>query len=110
MLWVWSPQPVHEPLIPKWMYDELTARRKARRGSRDGTQPNTHPKTHRTYVLRGMVFHDCGRRMYGNHRHNSGYYMCHPAPNNRGRPDKYAGHEKAAYIREDAILDAVSAF
>ncbi|MFC4854136.1 hypothetical protein [Actinophytocola glycyrrhizae] len=25
-----------------------------------------------------------------------------------GTPDKYAGHEKAAYIREDSILDAVS--
>jgi site-specific DNA recombinase len=108
--WVWSPQPVHEPLIPKWMYDELNARRQAKRGSRDGNQPNTHPETRRTYVLRGMVFHGCGRRMFGNHRHNSAYYTCHPRTNNRGRPDKYAGHEKAAYIREDAILDAVSAF
>jgi hypothetical protein len=108
--WVWSTEPAHEPLIPKWMYDELSARRAAKRGSRDGNQPNTHPKTRRTYVLRGMVFHHCGRRMYGNHRHQSAYYMCHPMSNNRGRPDKYAGHEKAAYIREDLILDAVSAF
>jgi len=107
-LWVWSAEPVHEPLIPKWMYDELTARRKAKRGSRDGNAPNTHPATKRTYVLRSMVVHGCGRRMYGNHRHGSYYYMCNPASNNRGRPDKHAGHEKAAYIREDAILDAVS--
>jgi len=108
--WVWSPEPAHEPLIPKWMYDELAARRAVKRGSRDGNQPNTHPMTQRTYVLRGMVFHGCGRRMYGNHRHNRGYYMCHPASNNRGRPDKYVGHEKAVYVREDLILDAVSAF
>lgn len=108
--WVWSPEPAHEPLIPKWMYDELAARRAAKRGSRDGNQPNTHPQTRRTYVLRGMVIHDCGRRMFGNHRHNTGYYMCHPKNGNRGRPDKYAGHVKAAYIREDLILDAVSAF
>lgn len=108
--WVWSPEPVHEPLIPKWMYDELAARRAAKRGSRDGNSLNTHPSTRRTYVLRSMVVHDCGRRMYGNHRHNSTYYMCHPASNNRGRPDKHAGHEKAAYTREDAVLDAVSAF
>jgi len=105
--WVWSPEPTHEPLIPKWMYDELTARRAAKRGSRDGNGLNTHPATNRTYVLRSMIVHDCGRRMYGNHRHNSTYYMCHPASNNRGRPDK---HAKAAYIREDALLDAVSAF
>jgi DNA invertase Pin-like site-specific DNA recombinase len=108
--WVWSPESVHQPLIPKWLYDELNARRAAKRGSRDGNQPNTHPKTRRSYLLRGMVLHSCGRRMYGNHRHNSGYYMCHPMSNNRGRPDKYAGHEKAAYIREDQILGAVSAF
>jgi site-specific DNA recombinase len=46
--------------------------------------------------------------MYGNRRHNTTYYMWHPASNNRGRPDKYAGHEKAAHIREDEVLDAVS--
>ncbi len=108
--WVWSPEPVHEPLIPKWLYDELNARRAAKRGSRDGNRANTHPQTRRTYVLRGMVVHGCGRRMYGNHRHHSTYCMCHPLSNNRGRPDKYAGHEKAAYIREDAVLDAVSTF
>jgi site-specific DNA recombinase len=108
--WVWSRQPVHEPLIPKWMYDELNARRQAKRGSRDGNRPNTHPETRRTYVLRGLVFRGCGRRMFGNHRHNSAYYTCHPRANNRGRPDKYAGHEKAACIREDLILQAVSAF
>ncbi|MCE7001664.1 recombinase family protein [Kibdelosporangium philippinense] len=108
--WVWSPQPVHEPLIPKWMYDELNARRQANRGSRDGNDPNTHPETRRTYVLRGLVFHGCGRRMFGSHRHHSAYYSCQPRANNRGRLDKYAGHEKAAYIREDLILQAVSAF
>jgi hypothetical protein len=25
-LWVWSPEPVREPLIPKWMFDEMTRR------------------------------------------------------------------------------------
>jgi hypothetical protein len=57
-----------------------------------------------------MIIHDCGRKMNGNHRHNSAYYMCHPKNGNRGRPDKYAGHPKAAYIREDLIMDAVSTF
>ena len=53
--WVWSPEPVHEPLIPKWMYDEPAARRQANKGSRDGNQPNTHPQTRRTYVFRRMT-------------------------------------------------------
>ena len=108
--WVWSPEPVHEPLIPKWMYDELAARRAAKRGSRDGNEPNTHPTTTRTYLLRSMVIHDCGRRMTGGQRPNAVYYRCAPAGNNRGRPDNHAGHGGVAYIREDAILDAVSAF
>ena len=29
--------------------------------------------------------------------------------NNRGRPDAYAGHPKSVYLREDALLEAVSA-
>lgn len=108
--WVWSTEPAHEPLIPKWMYDELAARRSARRGSRDGNTPSAHPATRRTYLLRGMVFCGCGRRMFGNHRHDNGYYTCYPRNNNRGRPDKYAGHPKAVYLREDAILDAITRF
>ncbi|GLZ43803.1 hypothetical protein Acsp05_74270 [Actinokineospora sp. NBRC 105648] len=48
--------------------------------------------------------------MNGNVRHQSAYYMCWPKNNNRGRPDKYAGHPKAVYLWEDAVLDAVSRF
>jgi hypothetical protein len=36
--------------------------------------------------------------------------MCTPRNNNRGRPDKYADHPKTIYIREDALMDAVSRF
>lgn len=39
--WVWSPEPVHEPLIPKWMYDAINARRQARKGSRHGGDSST---------------------------------------------------------------------
>jgi len=108
--WVWSPQPTHTPLIPKWMFDELEARRRARRGSREGNDPNVHPQTRRTYLLRGMLFCACGRRMFGNHSRDNAYYMCWPRNNNRGRPDKYDGHPKAVYLRERAILAAVGAF
>lgn len=108
--WVWSPKPTHEPLIPKWMYDEFNARRRARRGSRADNEPNVHPQTRRTYVMRGMVFCGCGRRMFGNHRHNRAYYMCWPKSNNRGRPDTYTGHPKAVYLPEQAILSAVAQF
>ena len=74
--WVWSPEPVHEPLIPKWMYDELNAHRAARKGSRAENDLNVHPQTLRTYVLRGMIFCGCGRRMEGAPRHDRAYYTC----------------------------------
>ncbi|MGP4018814.1 recombinase family protein [Saccharopolyspora sp. 5N708] len=108
--WVWSPKPTHEPLIPKWMFDEMTARTQAKRGSRAGNDRNTHPEARRTYLFRGMVFCGCGRRMFGGQRHNKPYYLCWPRNNNRGRPDKYDGHPKTVYLREDHVLDAVSRF
>ena len=74
------------------------------------TSPTGTPQTRRTYVLRGMLFWVCGRRMYGNERRQAAYYMCWPKNNNRGRPDTYTGHPKAVYLREDAVLDAVSRF
>ncbi|TGA95460.1 recombinase family protein [Streptomyces sp. MZ04] len=109
-LWVWSLEPVHEPLIPKWMFDELAVRRQAKRGSRDGNALNKHPATRRTYVLRGMIHCACGRRLFGNHRHRTTYYTCWPRANNRGRPDVYAGHPKTLYINEADLLEAIGAF
>ena len=108
--WVWSHEPTHEPLIPKWMFDEFNAHRRARRGSRHGNTLNVHPETRRTYVLRGMLFCGCGRRMVGTPRHNRPYYVCWPRNNNRGRPDKHDGHPKAVYLREDALMDAITRF
>ncbi len=43
-------------------------------------------------------------------RHGTVYYRCHPANNNRGRPDKYAGHPATIYLREDLILTEVNRF
>ncbi|MQA02173.1 MAG: recombinase [Streptosporangiales bacterium] len=108
--WVWSPEPAHEPLIPKWMYDKLAERRKARRGSREQADTSAHPQARRTYLFRGMVFCGCGRRMFGNHSRDRTYYMCWPRGNNRGRPSAYPNHPKAVYLNERALLDAVSRF
>ncbi|MFF4502998.1 recombinase family protein [Streptomyces sp. NPDC001401] len=109
-LWVWSPEPAHEPLIPKWMYDELAARRAAKRGSRDKNTPNAHPDTRRTYLFRGRVHCFCHRRMRGLVQKRLTYYQCWPKGNNRGRPQAFADHPKTVYIRETALIDAVSAF
>jgi site-specific DNA recombinase len=105
-LWVWSPCPVHEPLIPKWMFDELTARRLSRQSP--GKSNSSPIEETRCYVLRGRVFCLCGRRLHGNHRKGINYYVCWPKANNRGRPDSYAGHPKARYANESKLLKAVA--
>ncbi|MGW2858210.1 recombinase family protein [Streptomyces sp. NPDC001205] len=105
-LWVWSPCPVHEPLIPKWMFDELTVRRVARRPP--SKSPLSTSAEIRCYVLRGRVFCFCGRRLHGNHRKGITYYVCWPKANNRGRPDSYAGHPRARYASEFKLFKAVA--
>nr|MDT0666995.1 zinc ribbon domain-containing protein [Micromonospora sp. DSM 115978] len=110
--WVWSDQPVHEPLIPKWMFDEFNAHRQTRRGSREANDLNAHPATKRTYVFRGMVHCTCGRRMFGNVRRPGGpvWYICWPRANHRGRDDAIAGHPKTVRIREDVLETAITDF
>ena len=107
-MWVWSVEPAHEPLIPKWMFDAFNTTSSDKKGSRDGAEPNVHRYTQRTYRYRGRVICDCGRRMTG-HPHERGYiyYRCWPTNNNRGRPDKYAGHPRTVYVREEAISAVV---
>ncbi|GLY67627.1 putative recombinase [Amycolatopsis taiwanensis] len=107
-MWVWSVEPAHEPLIPKWMFDELNAASRARRGSRDGSEQNRHPNTKRAYVLRSRVFCRCGRRMLGHHHRGYNYYRCWPKNNNRGRMDRFGDHPSTVYIREDALLTAIT--
>ncbi|ADP78992.1 Resolvase domain protein [Pseudofrankia inefficax] len=110
--WVWSEQPVHEPLIPKWMFDEFNAHRTERRGSRQTNTLNSHPATKRTYVFRGMVHCTCGRRMAGNVREPGApvWYICWPKANNRGRDDKLDQHPKTVRIREDVLEKAIGEF
>ncbi len=108
--WVWSVEPAHEPLIPKWMYDQMNAGRKIGRGRRNGLELNSHPEAKRTGLFRSLIFCSCGRRMFGAQRPRFAYYVCHPLNNNRGRADKYAGHRKTVYVREDAVAEAVAQF
>ncbi|MFC0432552.1 recombinase family protein [Kutzneria buriramensis] len=107
-MWVWSTEPAHEPLIPKWMFDELTTRRTAKRGSRDGSGQNRHPNTKHVYELRGRVLCRCERRMLGHRHRGHSYYRCWPKDNNCGRLDKFGDHPGTVYIREDALLAAIN--
>jgi hypothetical protein len=45
------------------------------------------------------MFRGCGRRLFGNRRHDRAYYMCWPRNNNRGRADKYeTGGDRAQTV------------
>ncbi|MFJ8912997.1 zinc ribbon domain-containing protein [Amycolatopsis sp. NPDC102389] len=92
------------------MYDAINAGWKGKQGSRDPEIPNKNPVVRKTYRFRGHLFHSCGRRMVGESRHGRPYYLCRPSNNNRGRSDRFIEHEKALYLREDALLEAVAKF
>ena len=109
--WVWSPSPAHEPLIPKWLFDEINGDRTKSRGSRDGNTLNSHPKAERKYILRGRVVHSCGRRMLGDMKHKKVvYYLCWPGKNNQGKADLHPGLPTSIRVREDELLEAICRF
>lgn len=67
-------------------------------------RPNVHRYTRRAYRYRSRAICNCSRRMQGHHHKLSyNYYRCRPTNNNRGRPDKHAGHPRTVYVREEAI-------
>jgi hypothetical protein len=109
-VWVWSPEPTHEPHVTKDTYDGVQQLAAARRGSRHAGM-NTHPATRRTYVLRHYVHCGlCDKRMFGKTRKNIAYYTCQPQLDRVGHPETYANHPRALYAREDRLLDCVQAF
>ncbi len=109
--WVWSPQPTHEPLVTKELFDTVSAMGKSRQGSRSTDAPNTHPATKRSYVLRSYVTCDiCDRRMFGKARHQISYYACQVDPNeHRDRP-WFPDHPNSLWIREETLINATSRF
>lgn len=108
--WIWSPEPTHEPLVTREMWDAVQQNRTARQGSRMNGR-NSHPDTHRTYVLRYFVHHkQCNKRMFGKTRKGNGYYTCQPKLDLVGKPEEYADHPRSVYVREDALLECLEKF
>ncbi|WPB89953.1 recombinase family protein [Streptomyces malaysiensis] len=84
--WVWSTQPVHEPLISKTTFTRAQARRHDRRQHHPAERsPRATP---RTYALRGLIRCSlCDRKIQGTFNHGHPHYRC------RYRyPYEYAGH------------------
>jgi site-specific DNA recombinase len=107
--WVWSPQPVHEPLISMEQFIAAQEVSGHRFGSRSTHAANSrHRQTRRSYRLRTYLFCElCGRRMYGKTRRGHGYYVC--APKKGYVPDGHPG-AGSFWIREQALLAQLGEF
>lgn len=97
--WVWSEQPVHEPLID----DETFKRAQAVHAAKGASDERSPRRTSRGYVLHGIVRCGiCGRKMQGNWNNGRPHYRCtflsQYAAKNK------VDHPKTVYIREDHLL------
>ena len=117
--WIWSAQPVHEPLTDRATW-EAAQRTGAERGNvRDSEKPTTQPGTR--YPLRSRIRHQaCQHRMYGVRRPTSSkatpgavytYYHC---PYNPSNPRHVAAHPdhpgRSVSIREEVIMAGIAGF
>jgi len=96
--WTWSPEPQHEPLVTRHDWDRVQS------------MTTTHARATRSpdgaYALRGrVVCESCGRRMAGSTRSGGRrYYRCELR---RVRPGFEIDHPRDAYVREDALVEAL---
>ncbi|WP_329462086.1 recombinase family protein [Streptomyces sp. NBC_01431] len=105
--WIWSAQPVHEPLVSLEDFKAAQAQRTSRHERRDHPRPprtTTHP-----YLLRGrMRCSICRRKMQGSFNNGHPHYRCRYTA-------EYArttalDHPPTIYVREDAVLPPLDAW
>jgi hypothetical protein len=114
--WVWSPQPTHEPLVTRALFDAAPPVARIRERSRSAPGPNlAHPQTQRSYLLRSYVrCHLCGRRMFGKTRRKGErvhtYYACVTNREHHREQPWYDDHPKTMVVREDCLLPIIGTF
>ena len=103
--WIFSPHPVHEPIIDRESFRQAQAlmgaaeRPKGCRGRRQSS---------RVYLLSGLIFCAvCGRRMVGSWNNGRAHYRCKLTLADAALAR--AGHPSTVYVREDKIVDRASA-
>ncbi|GAA5156403.1 recombinase family protein [Amycolatopsis dongchuanensis] len=107
--WIWSAEPVHEPLVDLEIWLRAQEVGQHRFGSRSTSNTNVrHPQTKRSYLLRTYLFCDsCGRRMNGKTRRGHAYYVCAPkkgyVPEGHPAPGSF-------WVREDALVAKLDEF
>ncbi|MFE5161651.1 recombinase family protein [Streptomyces sp. NPDC056697] len=99
--WIWSAQPVHQPLIPQTTFAHAQAKRHAR-----STQTHLERKprpTTRGYALRGLIrCAICQRKMQGTFNNGKPHYRCRY--NAEYAKNAALDHPLTVYVREEVIL------
>jgi site-specific DNA recombinase len=110
--WIWSPRPVHEPLVTKEFYDIVTREAAGRNGSRADHGLNPHPQATRTYLMRSYIRCEiCGRRMWGKAKpQGNAYYICEKDRRQHKNQPWFETHPTSVWLRADAIENLVHDF
>jgi site-specific DNA recombinase len=111
--WIWSPQPVHPPLVDRATWDQAQTIGGQRGNVRDLETPTRQPG--RRYILRSRIrCRICQRRMCGIWRPSTTgsihiYYTC---PHDPANPRHVAAHPDHPHvsIREDTLVAALAGF
>ena len=112
--WIYSPEPVHPPLVEREQFDQAQAllavpARVTSRATATGVGECREVERRlrsggRHYLLRGLIFcGTCGRRMAGSWNTDRAHYRCKLTA---ADGDLLAsGHPASIYVREDRIVD-----
>ena len=112
--WIWSPHPVHEPLVTRELFDAATSlgtsgRREQAQKYNTAAHPaqsEDHDYPLRSYIVCAL----CGHRMSGKLSKGRPYYACQPKRDHNKDAEWYSTHPKAVWISERPLLQAVQAF
>jgi site-specific DNA recombinase len=103
--WIWSKEPVHEPLINAAIFERVQALLRAK-GSADERSPRRTP---RPYALRGLMWCGiCGRKMQGSWNNGKPYYRCNFLSQYAVR--NKVNHPTSVYLREEQLLPKLDAW
>ncbi|WP_078971264.1 recombinase family protein [Streptomyces chattanoogensis] len=99
--WIWSAQPVHEPLISKDTFTRAQAKRQAR-STHQYLERKPRPSAH-GYALRGLIrCAICDRRMQGTFNNGKPHYRCRYTA--EYAKNAAMDHPLTVYVREEVIL------
>jgi site-specific DNA recombinase len=103
--WIWSREPVHEPLVDSGLFEQVQSLQRAK-GAADERSPRRTP---RGYALRGIMRCGiCGRKMQGSWNNGKPHYRCtflsEYAAKNK------VSHPTSVYLREEQLLPKLDAW